>query len=419
MKDKKKIIIISCVVGLILLGIAGAVGYKLYRDDVKRKEKEEKQLLSDIKNSYNDYVIAKNDAKLYVLENSEYKEIGTISKGNVINLEEISVSIDTKYFKILGLDEEYYVSYKDVEKSEEVSKNKRYLNYIKLDKEIVTKDATKFYVEENLVYSFNKSFTLPVYIIDNDKYYVEYDGMLMYVLKEDIEEEKTVQSSGEYAKEIAVVAYHFVYDPANGEQCDQVICHSVTQFNSHLDYIKNNNFFTPTMEEFNLFMDGKIRLPKKSVMITIDDGWYAHNASRLLTEHKLNGTVFLITSAYGKDYVATEYVEAQSHTDDMHTQGICPGGQGGGIKCLDRQTILNDLRTSSEKLGGAIAVCYPFYEYNDYSISLVKEAGYKLGFAGYYAGGSLKARVGADKYQIPRTTMGNESTVDYLASIIN
>ena len=102
----------------------------------------------------------------------------------------------------------------------------------------------------------------------------------------------------------------------------------------------------------------------------------------------------------------------------MHSAGVCPGGQGGGLKCLDQQTILNDLKTSSEKLDGSTVLCYPFYEYNDYTISMLKQAGYTMGFAGYYANGSLKAKVGGDKYQIPRITMGSNSGVDYLKSII-
>ena len=42
-----------------------------------------------------------------------------------------------------------------------------------------------------------------------------------------------------------------------------------------------------------------------------------------------------------------------------------------------------------------------------------------MAFAGYYAGGTMKARAYGDKYQIPRVTMGSNSGVDYLASVIN
>ncbi len=420
---KKREIIISISLIIVLGLLIGLIVYKKHIIDLKNREiekqKQEEKLLKKIKDSYNDYVSTNKDSKLYLLENNKYKEIGTISKDTIINLEATDITLETKYFKIVGLDSDYYISYEDIVKTEAKEKNKRYLNYIKLDKQIITKDKTNFYLNDKLIYSIDKSFTFPIYMIDNDKYYIEYDGNLMYVLKDDIKEIKDVKNNDEYAKEMAVIVYHFVYDSSKNEECNQSICHSVTQFNSHLDYIKNNNFFTPTMHEFELFMDGKIKLPKKSVMITIDDGWYAHNASRLLTEHKLNGTVFLITKSYEKEYVATEYVEAHSHTHDMHNPGICPGGQGGGIKCLSKSVILNDLKTSSEKLGGSKALCYPFYEYNDYSISVLKEAGYTLGFAGYMANGTIKARVGADKYKIPRVTMVNNSSVEYLASIIN
>ena len=51
----------------------------------------------------------------------------------------------------------------------------------------------------------------------------------------------------------------------------------------------------------------------------------------------------------------------------MHKQYVCPGGQGGGIKCLPEATIQEDLKKSSEVLDGSKVFCYPFYEYNDYS----------------------------------------------------
>lgn len=407
---------------LILILILG--GYKLYSDDLKRKEQlnkklNEEKLISEVKEKYSEYVVTIKDSNLYVLENNKYKLAGVVSKDTVLKLDDLDMNSNDKYFKVLDLDRTYYIKYSDVSKASKKEKDNRYLNYIKLDKEIITENVTKFYLNDKIVYTINKSFTLPVYMIDSDKYYVEYNNELMYVLKNNIKSENVKNNNQEYAKEIPVITYHFFYDPDNGEVCDQSICHSKSQFTSHLDYIKDNNFFTPTMQEFYLFMEGNLRLPKKSVLITIDDGHMSKLGINLLTEYKLNGTIFLITSAYDKKYYETEYVEAHSHTDNMHNGGICPGGQGGGIKCLAQDTILNDLKSSREKLDGALALCYPFYEYNDYSISLVKQAGFKLGFAGYYASGSMKAKTGGDRYQIPRITMGSYSGVDYLKSVLN
>ena len=49
--------------------------------------------------------------------------------------------------------------------------------------------------------------------------------------------------------------------------------------------------------------------------------------------------------------IKTDYIELHSHTNNMHNTGVCPGGQGGGIKCLSAEEIQTDLKTSREKLG--------------------------------------------------------------------
>ena len=166
-----------------------------------------------------------------------------------------------------------------------------------------------------------------------------------------------------------------------------------------------------------MYIDGKIQLPK-SVVITIDDGWHSLEAATLLNKYKLNGTVFLITSGYDKNSIESVFVEVHSHTHNMHNAGDCPSGQGGGIQCLSEEFIQEDLKKSREKLNNTTYFCYPFYEYNDYSISQLKKAGFTMAFAGYYANGKLKASPGIDKFQIPRYIIYNTTTVEKLKNMI-
>jgi len=219
------------------------------------------------------------------------------------------------------------------------------------------------------------------------------------------------------AQEIAVLNYHFFYNDETKNKCQQSICISEKKFRSHLEYLKNNNFKTLKMSEFNDWMDGKIVLPKKSVLITIDDGGMGVDtiAQKLLKEYNMNATLFLITIWGTRDLYTYENLEVHSHTHDMHTNGVCPQGQGGGIRCLDEQTVMNDLKQSREYLKNPISMAYPFYEYNEFAINCVKNAGFSLAFVGGYK----KANRSSFKYAIPRYPIQENITIEKFSNFVN
>ena len=82
--------------------------------------------------------------------------------------------------------------------------------------------------------------------------------------------------------------------------------------------------------------------------------------------------------------------------------------QGSPLKCLDRNVLLEDLRKSRETLNGTKAFCFPFYEYNDYAISVLKEAGFEMAFIG----AGRRVTPGIDKYKIPRITIQRNTSLN-------
>ena len=238
----KKIKILLLVFIIVIIGVAGVFGYNYYTKQkeeklaLEQKEKEEK-LLKQIENNYGEFVKTNKEAKIYVLD-KEYKESGVISKDAILSLDKQELTFETKYFKITNLDQEYYISYEDVSKAESISKNDRYLNYIPFNKNVITNETTNFYLNDAKVYTINKSFNLPIYIMDSDKYFIEYDNQLMYVLKKDVKEIiDNNNSNKEKANQIATILYHFIYNPDGGETCYESICHTMSQVQSHIDYL--------------------------------------------------------------------------------------------------------------------------------------------------------------------------------------
>lgn len=416
-KNENSIVIYEYLILIILILLQFIFSYMLDKKITLENElKKQETIYNEIKTKYNTYVKTINDTLIYKLENGKYVEYGSISKNTELELEKKEIKdYQDIYFKLANLD--YYIKYKDIEVIESMTSNNNYINYIPFNLNVITKNPVHLYSDEGNIYTINEELNKPIIIKENDKYYIEYDHKLLYLKLDDSREViHNINSSTEEANSIPVILYHYVYNDSNKSECtNTIICHSISQVRSHFDYLKENNYYTTTMKDLELWIDEKIRLPKNSVTITIDDGWFVDEMKTLLEEYKLHGTLFLITSLVPASAYTSNYLEIHSHTDNMHYVGACPGGQGSPIKCLDRQKILDDLKLSREKLNNTKYFSWPFYEYNDYSMGLLKEAGFTMAFKG---GSGARAIRGINKYLIPRITIHNSTTVTQFSNYI-
>lgn len=412
--------LIPTIIIIIILLLLSFIGYKMITNNNLNNEKES---INTIKKHYGENVITTKETDLY---NKDGEKIGKINKSVEISLNATDITKETKYFKIKDL-EDAYIKYEDVKVNKEVKeKDSRYQKYIPFNQNIKTKSNPTFYDESNnYVYTLNKSYDFKIIIKEDDKYGIEFNNQLLYIKKEDVENVYDNHNTDEFnTKGIPVLNYHAFFDENNEtekNECNTSICHSKAQFKTHLDYFKENNILTIKMNELEMYIDGKLQLPK-SVLLTIDDGGRTTHAINMLTEYKMNATIFLVTSWYdSKDYYKTDYIELHSHSHNLHNGGKCPGGQGGEIKCLSRETLLEDLKTSRELLNNTTVFCYPFYEYNEYSISILKEAGFTMSFIGEVpiSGGYKQATVGCDKFRIPRFVIMTHTTINDIDNYFN
>jgi len=421
LKLKKKALIIVIIL-FIVIGVVAYYEIDKYNEEIRlEKEKRKAEILElykkkkieSIESHYNNVVVTNNNALLYKLNKGKYKKIGSVSKGEIFNLEEIKIDEKVKYFKIKDLD--LYVDYKSVDKyNDEVKINDRYKNYIPFNENIISKDKVKLYKDGKLIYTLDYSIDEEVIIKDVDGYYVEYFNELYFIKNEDVA--KTYEKSNsnvEVLKELPVTVYHFIY--LNGDtSCNELICHSENQIKEQFNYLRNNKYFTMNTTEARLFLEGKLQAPRNSILITIDDGARAENFIPILEEYGINATLFLITSWYPVEKFKSDYLEIASHTDDLHHPGKCSGGQGSPLKCLDKTTLVNDLKLSRSKLNNTEAFCFPFYEFNDHAIDAVKSAGFKMAFIG----GQRKASKGIDLYKVPRIAMQGSTTLNQYINYI-
>ena len=386
--------------------------YKNYTNkEINKKEKETINYQA-IREDYNSFITTNKDTMLY---DKDIKELGSVSKGTYLVLEDISDNYESEYFKLKYSD--MYIKYTDIDKTEEKQQDNRYRNYIPFNKSIVLEKSTKLYIDDNSYYTINKEIELPIIIDDTNKYYVEFDNKLLYVNKEECKVIDKTNTSSELASSIPILNYHFVINKEAGEDklCEPAsICHTDTQFEEHIKYIKENNFYAITMKELEMFLDGKINLPKKSVSITIDDGWFVSRSKKILNDYEVMGTLFLIGSLAPVSDYASPYLEVHSHTWDLHNVSNCEEGRS-ALLCYNKTKLVEDLKKSRESLNNTTYFCYPFYEYNNNAIEALKEAGFTMALTG----GNKRATRGIDKYKVPRYVIYDTTSVERLASILN
>ncbi len=413
-ENKMKPIYIFLFILLVLIGTGCLI--KDYYD--KKYAKENKaNVIEKIKTHYGNFVKVEKEAILY---NKDYKEVGKAYKDVEFSLEKMDINEKTKYFKVK--DKDYYLSYKEVTPIEKLTiYSDRYKSYIVFNENIITKEEVHFYDEnEQLVYSLKQSLDFPIIIKEENRYGVEYNNRLLYIKSEDVKEIKKSKNTEEKTRQnIRTLTYHTIYDK-NTQTCkNTVICHPTEQFDSHMKYISENKYFTLTMKELEMFLNQQIRIPTKSIVITLDDGKYAKNAVNIVEKYKINATYFIISSRYDVKDIKTTYMDFQSHSYNLHNNYKCPGGeQGGQLLCESEENVLNDLEKSKEILGKDVfAFAYPFFDWNERAKTLLTKAGFRLAFIGQYDTDGY-SNFDTEKLMLRRKTIFSSDSIEVLASYL-
>ena len=418
-KIKKKTILYLLLIIIVL--VASIILRFLPTDNNKNKvivddtlNKEQLEIL--VTENYYATVKVVEDTDLYLKKDNKINKIGIIAKDIELSLDELNFADDEVYFKIKDTD--YYVHYSKVSKLEELNINDKYKNYIPFNEDVVTKESFKLYTGDGVSYTINESLTFDVIVKSDDSYSVEFNNALYEIKKEDIEKLIDSDNSKEsVVSSIPVLNYHFFYDKTK-ETCNESICLELNRLDSHFKYLKDNGYYTLTMNDLDLWMDKKINLPKKSVLITVDDGAMGTDTHLIhkLEEYDLQGTLFLITQWWPKSKYLSPNLEVQSHGNDIHYENHCSGvSRGARGLCYTKAQLIEDFNKSKEKLDNdTIAFCFPFYLYNNNMLEALKETGFKLGFIG----GNKKVTQNTNKLLIPRYVIYNSTDVNSLKNML-
>lgn len=227
-----------------------------------------------------------------------------------------------------------------------------------------------------------------------------------------------IEKYGKNETGIPVLMYHFFYDSSSGENGKDNNFLDIAKFEQQLKYLKENDFFFPTFEELSEFIDKKIDLPKKSVILTIDDGnpTFFALAVPIIEKYQVPVTSFVITSECNSSKIQqyeSDYVHFESHSNNLHQAG--KNGKGLLVN-LSYKDAREDIEKSIDILNSKEAFCYPFGHYNNTSIQVLKDIGYKVAFT--TNGGKVKSRM--NPLELPRVRISKDDSLSgFIAKVDN
>jgi peptidoglycan/xylan/chitin deacetylase (PgdA/CDA1 family) len=207
---------------------------------------------------------------------------------------------------------------------------------------------------------------------------------------------------------LPVLMYHYFYDPEQGETGADGNWMNIHEFESHLAYFKENNYYFPDWEEVDAYIRGDIILPEHSVVLTSDDGdeSFYRLAAPLVKQYDAKITAFVIGVYFDPSVMKSvdpESVSFQSHSFDMHR-----GGSGGGPRLLSATTdeIASDVQQGDALLGTKMVFCYPYGKFDEKAKKTLSENGVRLAFAIKNA----RAYPMMDPMELPRVRMSDGGT---------
>lgn len=216
---------------------------------------------------------------------------------------------------------------------------------------------------------------------------------------------------------IPVLMYHFVRtDPS---KVDTIV--QTKDFEAQMNYLKTNGFSTLSMDDlYSALTTGK-NIPKKPVVITIDDGYTDTftDAYPIIKKYGFKAVVFMISNRLDVDprYMKSENIK------ELEANGISIEDHTANHEKLATLTYdasvatLNKSKATLEPLLNKklLYFAYPFGSLNETSIKAVKDTGFKMAFStksGY-------ANLGNGILTVNRFQISQNMTFEKFKTIVN
>jgi peptidoglycan/xylan/chitin deacetylase (PgdA/CDA1 family) len=186
---------------------------------------------------------------------------------------------------------------------------------------------------------------------------------------------------------IPILTYHRF-----GPDCKSPLCVPTPVFERQMRYLKEDGYSTITAEELRAFLEYRQSLPKKSVLITMDDGYHSvySVAYPILKKFDFTAIIFIYTDFVGVSSSAITWdqlreMKANGFTIGSHTifhSDLTKKKEGETEAEFDarvRKELFGAKEIIDKKLGqDTYILAYPYGRYDRRVIEYTREAGYTI-----------------------------------------
>ena len=209
--------------------------------------------------------------------------------------------------------------------------------------------------------------------------------------------------------EIPTLMYHH-FDDDRKNINDMTV--QTSEFEKQIKYLKENGYTAISLSDLNDFIENKKRVPKKPILITIDDGYKSNYDIMypIIKKYKMKATIFVIGERIdnankksnaiskfnwkqAKEMYDSNIIDIECHTYDSHKrdeiEGVeksvfanpLPNESNEDFKQRIIEDVKKNIYTIQKNIGYTpIALAYPYGEFNEEIDELLKDMGIKYTF---------------------------------------
>jgi peptidoglycan/xylan/chitin deacetylase (PgdA/CDA1 family) len=189
---------------------------------------------------------------------------------------------------------------------------------------------------------------------------------------------------------VPILSYYFF-----AETCKSSTCMPTRIFDQQMRYLKDNKYKVITLSQLHDFLNYRYALPKRSVVITLDDGYRSAYdiAYPILKKYGFTATLFIYTDFVGMSKSAITWDQLR----EMKANGFVVGSQTVShcdltkkeageddkayIERVKRELLVSKKIIDKELKQNTIYLAFPYGRYDQRIVNICDLVGYKMAFS--------------------------------------